>query len=196
MAENVIKRTRKLYTWEIEEFSDIFGDTMDYDSVRIHEGASWTDWMDRIGRKLKGMPAPGKSSHNAITLGNHCFFPVQLPEIWIPPGNPESYKLDWLAHELTHAWQYQDQGWLYLWKAIRAQFRDKEKAYDYGGEQGLQKSREKSIPFKDFNPEQQGNITQAYYVRKRANLNIDAWEPYILELKSMKKTGLTKDRST
>lgn len=195
MTEQVIKRVRKLYAWEIEEFSDIFGDTMDYDSVRIHEGASWTDWMDRIGRKLKGMPAPSKASHNAITLGNHCFFPVQLPESWIPSGDPESYKLDWLAHELTHAWQYQDQGWLYLWKAIRAQFRDKEKAYDYGGEQGLLKSREKSVPFKDFNPEQQGNITQAYYVRKRANLNVDAWEHYIVELKSMRKTGLIKDRS-
>ncbi len=137
----------------------------------------------RLGRKLKGMAPPKPGEHNAITLGNHCLFPVQLPEALPGPNDPESYKMDWLVHELTHAWQYQHMGWKYLIKAVRAQLREKELAYDYGGQDGLLKSRQKSKLFKDFNPEQQGNITQAYYLRKRSGKDISAWADYIEELK-------------
>lgn len=182
MSENCEKIVRGLYGWEIEEFRPVFGQSLKYERVRIHECAGFPDTLDRIGRKLKGMEPPGKDSHNAITLGNHCFFPVQLPESLPPLGDPERYKLDWLVHELTHAWQYQQMGWIYLIKALRAQFRDKELAYDFGGESGLLKSRQKQIPFKKFNPEQQGNITQAYYVRLRAGHDVSAWQPYIDEI--------------
>jgi hypothetical protein len=194
MSESPRRGKRRLYDWEVEEFSSIFGDTLDYPKIWVHEGAKWPDLIDRVGRALKGMPAPGKTSHNAVTLGNHCYFPVSLPASYVNVGHPEAYKLDWLVHELTHAWQYQHQGWGYLWKALQAQFRDKALAYDYGGERGLLDSREKGKKFDEFNPEQQGNITQAYYVRKRAQTSTTAWDPYIQELKSMRKTGLTKDR--
>jgi hypothetical protein len=83
------------------------------------------------------------------------------------------------VHELTHAWQYQKMGWTYIIKALKAQFRDKELAYDFGGEDGLRKSMQKNMAFVKFNPEQQGNITQAYYVRLRAGNDTSAWEPYI-----------------
>lgn len=186
MEPAVIKRVRGLYQWEIDEFSQIFGNSLNYLKVRVHEGATWTDSMDRIGRKLKGMEKPGPGVHNAITLGNHCYFPINLPETLVTPAHPQSYMLDWLVHELTHAWQYQHMGWAYLLKAIRAQFRDKELAYDFGGQEGLLKSRQKSIPFKNFNPEQQGNITQAYYVRVRKGEDVSAWDQYIEELKQMR----------
>lgn len=179
MSGNCQKRRRKLYTWETEEFGVVFGDTLAYDLVRIHECTPWPDRIDRLGRSLKRMPPPGKNDHNAITLGNHCYFPVQLPDSLLPPGHPEGYKLDWLIHELTHAWQYQVIGWKYIWLAIRSQFRDKELAYDFGGEGGLLKSRQKEKSFKQFNPEQQGNIVQTYYIRKRANLDTGAWQPFI-----------------
>jgi hypothetical protein len=109
---------------------------------------------------------------------------VPLPTHPLPIGDRESYKLDWLIHELTHAWQYQKLGWKYLWLAIRAQLKQRELAYDFGGENGLVKSRQKSIHFKKFNPEQQGNIVQSYYVRKRGNQDVTAWEPFIDELRS------------
>jgi hypothetical protein len=182
MAAEGEKIVRKLYAWEIEEFYPVFAGSLMYDQVRIHENSTWPDDIDRLGRRLKGIPPPGENSHNAVTLGNHCYFPVRLPEAPLPIGDPQSYKLDWLVHELTHAWQYQKMGWAYLLKALRAQFRDKEKAYDYGGESGLLKSRQKSIPFKNFNPEQQGNITQAYYVRRRAGRDTSAWDAYIKEI--------------
>ena len=184
MGEECIKKKRRLYAWEIEEFQPIFGSSLNYYAVWIHECTTWPDLADRIGRRLKRMPPPGERDHNAITLGNHCFFPVPLPETLLPLGDRESYKLDWLVHELTHTWQYQKLGWKYLWLAMRAQFKEREQAYDFGGEGGLVKSRQKSVSFKKFNPEQQGNIVQSYYVRKRGNQDVSAWEPFIDELKA------------
>jgi hypothetical protein len=182
MADECEKLVRKLYAWEIEEFHPVFGKSLKYELVRISECATFPDQIDRLGRRLKGMEPPSQDSHNAITLGNTCYFPVNLPKNLLPLGDSQRYKLDWLVHEITHAWQYQQMGWVYLYKALRAQFRDKEQAYDYGGESGLLKSRQKQIPFKKFNPEQQGNITQAYYVRLRAGQDVSAWQPFIDEI--------------
>lgn len=173
------KLVRGLYAWEKEEFHPVFGDSLKYEAVRIHECTSWPDRIDQFGRWIKRMPPPGASSHNAITLGNHCIFPVNLPRELLPVGDLERYKLDWLVHELTHAWQFQHMGWSYIMKALNAQFRQKEQAYDYGGEDGLKKSMAKNMAFIKFNPEQQGNITQAYYVRLRAGQDTSAWEPFM-----------------
>lgn len=181
-----------MHDWEKVEFAQVFGDSLDYERVRIHECATWTDFIDKIGRKIKKMEPIKEGEHNAITLGNHCFFPVQLPTDLVPVNDPQNYKLDWLVHELTHAWQYQKIGWAYLVKAVYAQIRDKAEAYNFGGEEGLLKSLQKNKPFKDFNPEQQGNITQAYYVRRRKGGDTKAWDPYIQELKSMVKGDITK----
>lgn len=183
MADNCTKRVRKLYDWEIEEFSAVFGDSLDYQRVRIHECTSWPDWIDRLGRFLKRMPAPGLHDHNAVTLGNHCFFPVDMPEELLPVEHQMSFKHEWLVHEVTHAWQFQRSGWIYLFKALISQFRDKEKAYDFEGESGLLKSREKGKLFKEFNPEQQGNITQSFYWRYRRKKPTQAWDPFIEEIK-------------
>ena len=184
MGEECSKLKRRLYAWEIDEFGPIFGSSLNYQIVWVHECTPWPDWADQLGRRLKNLPPPGDRDHNAITLGNNCYFPVTLLTQLPPIGDRESYKLDWLVHELTHAWQYQKLGWRYLWLAIRAQFKDPEHAYDFGGESGLVKSRAKSINFKKFNPEQQGNIVQSYYVRKHGNQDVSAWEPFIDELKS------------
>jgi len=182
MAEQCARRVRKLYDWEIREFTPVFGITLNYNRVRVHECASWPDWLDRLGRFLKRMPPPGLQEHNAITVGNHCFFPLNMPETLLPVSDAMSFKHDWLVHELTHAWQYQHIGWSYLFKALWAQFREKDKAYDFGGEEGLVKSRLKQIPFKKFNPEQQGNITETYFMRLRSGENLSAWQPYIDEI--------------
>lgn len=182
MGDDCKKLVRTPYQWEIDEFGPVFGDTLDFSRARIHECTTWPDAMDRLGRFLKRMPPPGEREHNALTLGNHCYFPVRLLETLPPPGDKEDYKLDWLVHELTHVWQYQHIGWSYLFKALWAQFRQKARAYDFGGKEGLLKSREKEIPFKDFNPEQQGNITQTFYKRLRKGQDVSAWKPYIEEL--------------
>ena len=185
MSGDCIKLVRTPYQWEIDEFDPVFGDTLDYSRVRIHECAMWPDAIDRLGRFLKRMPPPGERDHNALTLGNHCYFPVRLPDNLPPQDHQDEFKLDWLVHELTHAWQYQHTGWSYLFKALWAQFREKAAAYDFGGKDGLMKSRKKDKLFKDFNPEQQGSITQSFYKRLRKGQDVSAWDPYIKELKSI-----------
>ena len=62
---------RKLYPWEQEAAELVFGPGLKYDAVRIHECTTWTDALDRLGRRLKGMP-PVENLHNAVTLGNNC----------------------------------------------------------------------------------------------------------------------------
>jgi hypothetical protein len=175
---------RTLYNWEVQLFVPIFENTLRYGDIRIHEGTTFPDQIDRLGRRLKGMPPPDANLHNAVTLGNHLYFPVKLLSELAPAGHAEGYKLDWLAHELTHAWQYQHQSWLYLVRALRAQFKEKDKAYDYGGEAGLIASRANNKSFFDFNPEQQGNIVQDYFRKQRANLDASAFAPFISDLQT------------
>jgi hypothetical protein len=183
MEEHCKRSVRGLYAWEIEEYTAIFGDSLQYERVRIHECNPWPDRIDRLGRKLKGLPTPKEGEHNAITLGNHLVFPLQMPREKLPLSDRQAYKHRWMAHELTHAWQFQQNGWIYLFKALAAQFQEKEKAYDFEGESGLMKSRDNHKLFKDFNPEQQGNIVESYYDRQAKGMDVRAWTPYIEDIK-------------
>jgi hypothetical protein len=170
-------RIRSLYDWEIEEARCVFGADFDYRRVRIHEFNPWPNRINHIGLRLKKMENPHLD--NAVTLGNHCFFPVQLPEQPVQPGDPQHYKLCWLIHELTHAWQFQRQGWMYLVRALGAQFKHKAHAYDYGGADALKLRREEGWTIVRFNLEQQGDIARDYYTRLRKGEDVSAWLPYI-----------------
>lgn len=66
--------------------------------------------------------------------------------------------MNWLIHELTHAWQYQHIGIRYLFKAILGHIRLGPKVYEYGGEKGLREAVADGVEFTSFNPEQQGDI--------------------------------------
>jgi hypothetical protein len=177
-TENCQPRVRPLHVWEIQEAYLVFADRLNYNRVRIHECASWPDAIDRVGRKLKGQP-PIENSHNAITLGNHCFFPVMMPEHPVKWGEADFYKVAWLIHELTHAWQFQKIGWKYLIKALSAQFKQ---GYDFGGENGLKMRRKDGWNFRKFNLEQQGDICRGYYENLCAGKDVSAWQDYIHEI--------------
>jgi len=178
---------RPMYAWEIQEARRVFGSSLRYEQVRIHECATWPNTINRIGTRLKGMEYV--EVHNAITLGNHCYFPIKLLEMPAPLGHPEHYKIGWLIHELTHAWQYQHIGLRYLTRALAAQFKYKELAYEYGGAEGLTQRRQEGWSFHNYNPEQQGNITQGFYYRKRKGWDLTAWEPYIADVHSTPAPG-------
>ena len=182
------RRVRPLYAWEITEARQVFGDSLRYDRIRIHECATWADAIDRLGRRLKKQAPPGPEEHNSVTLGYHCYFPVSLPDRLVPPGDPLDYYMPWLIHELTHAWQYQHTGWTYLVRALAAQFRYGPAAYDFGGEAKLIKCRQNHWTITNFNPEQQGDIARYYYYGLRSTNAIDepnkqnalsAYKPYI-----------------
>lgn len=170
---------RPLYAWEIQEAQRVFGRRISYHRVRIHECVSWPDTIKQIGLKINGSP-PTKE-HNAITLGNHIFFPIRLPSNLLPPTHPDQILFGWLIHELTHVWQYQCMGWRYLPIALNLQMKYGAKSYDYGDEGGLLARLKQGWRFKNFNLEQQGDITRAFYQRMIHHEDVHAWEVYIQE---------------
>ncbi len=177
MAETTGQETaRLLYDWEIEEAKIVFGSSLAYDRVRVHERAGWPDWIHRLGHRLKGQAVP-PGEHNAITLGYHCHFPIPMPTTFTGVDDP--FGMVWLIHELTHAWQYQHTGWTYFFKALWVQVTRGEAGYQYGDEAGLIAAKQNGLTFASFNPEQQGNITRDYYIRKRRGLDVSAWQPFI-----------------
>ena len=185
------RRVRPLYDWEIAEARKVFGDSLHYGRIRIHECATWADAIDRLGRWLKKLPPAGPEEHNSVTLGYHCYFPVSLPDRLVPPGDSLDFCMPWLIHELTHAWQYQHVGWTYLVRALLAQFRYGSAAYDFGGESNLVTCRHNHWTFTRFNPEQQGDIARTYYDCLRSTNAIDepnkqnelsAYRPYISDI--------------
>lgn len=180
MSEACYPDVRSLYAWEIHEARRVFADRLNYTAIRIHECTLWPDRINQLGARLKGMPAPG--GHNAITLGNHCYFPVHLPTAPVRPDHPDHQRVGWLIHELTHCWQYQQMGWGYLFKALRAQIRGGAQAYNFGGENGLLDRLAQGWKFTDFNLEQQGDIVRSYYERICRGYETRAWGPYIAQL--------------
>ena len=185
MEEKPVHTVRRLYAWEIREARRIFADQLDYEAIRIHENAGWTDFVNKIGYWLRR--APYEAIPNAITLSNHIYFPVKLLESPVSPEHPEHAKIGWLMHELTHAWHYQRLGWRYLPMALTVQMVKRATAYDFGGEEGLVESSNKGWRLANFNLEQQGNIARTYYdslVRRRS---VTAWLPFVQEFRERKR---------
>lgn len=184
MANQVKHRVRKLYGWEIEQVAPIYAGSLRYDKVRVCEGYSWPNSANRLGRFTRRQSSPRLGEHNSITLGNHCYFPVFLPETLPSPGDWNISNLDWLIHELTHAWQYQHTGAGYLFRALWAQFRLKDAAYDFGGLEGLLAWRLEGGNLFGFNPEAQASIVENYFRHKRQNKDVSAYIPYIDDLRN------------
>ena len=182
MDEKCRSSVRRLAAWEIQEARRVFDQQIRYDDVRIHECVSWPDRLNAVGARLKGQPPP--LGHNAVTLGNRCFFPIRMAETPLRFDHPEHYKIGWLIHELTHVWQYQRMGWRYLVLALRAQFREGAQAYNFGGENGLIERLAQGWKFTDFNLEQQGDITRSYYERLCRSQEARAWSPFIAQLQN------------
>lgn len=174
-------RLRRLHPWEVAEARKVFGDSLNYEKVRLHEGAVFTNWIDQIGQRLKGIK-PHKVQ-NAITLGNHCLFPEAFPTHPVLPGDPEHTKIGWLIHELTHTWQFQHMGWAYLFQALKAQFKAKGNVYDFGHEDGLKRRRREGWKVNTFSLEQQGEICRGYYEKMCRGEDLSSWEPYIEEVR-------------
>ncbi len=70
-------------------------------------------------------------------------------------------KVHVMIHELTHVWQYENAGSIYMPQAIHAQAWGE--GYDYGGAQGLQSRKMSGRGFSSFNREQQGQIVQDFF---------------------------------
>jgi hypothetical protein len=71
-----------------------------------------------------------------------------------------------LIHELTHVWQYEKAGAIYMAQALHAQIQRGLEAYNYGGPDGLRDARAKGMRLTSFNREEQAQIVQDFYLIK------------------------------
>jgi type VI secretion system secreted protein VgrG len=152
---------RRLTIVELQEANLVFGTSLDFDRVWVHEEVAFPNLIGRIGAALARQKSP---ENNAVTLGNHVYFPVQLKIDHQKIEDLNLQNIGWLIHELTHVWQYQNTGIQYLVKAVRGHIRMGSKVYDYGGKKGLEEAVDRGKRFAQFNPEQQGDIVRSIYV--------------------------------
>ena len=162
-ADLVKFNTRKLTDHEIEIAKNVFGDSLNYDLVRIDEGA------------LLG-PA---SSHRPYT----SFHTINA---W---GSIDDATL---MHELTHVWQYEHDGSIYMPEALVAQKKPgltpNSNGYDYGGAATLKEHINDGLTY--FNYEAQAHIVEDYYKLKyEAKTLKDVDEDGVKKLQGTDKSG-------
>ncbi len=131
--------TRKLTPQEVQVAKSVFGDSINYDLVRIDESARSVAAAKEI--------ANGESYRPFTTF--HTI------NTW---GAIENSKL---IHELTHVWQYEQDGAIYIAEALAAQHSDEK--YAYGGIAELEKRLAQGEGLTSFNREQQGKLVEHYY---------------------------------
>lgn len=136
--------TRPLNEAERTAASRIFGTSINLDLVRVDE------------RAIIGPAFSGRAYTSFHTINSWGREP-----------------LDVMMHELTHVWQYETAGAIYMPQAIHAQVWGE--GYTYNGAQGLQDAKSAGKNFHSFNREQQGQIIQNFY--------------------NLKTTGDTQDRN-
>ncbi len=159
----------------------IFQNGLNYARVLINEGSQIPNQIGQIGAFIRGKPAP---QANAITVGNTSYFPRELTS--------DEIDIAWLMHELTHQWQYQHNGIIYLAQAILAPTY----VYCNAGETpsaALVRCSSQGKTFSSFNREQQGDIVRDYYFATKQALDpvaaqsvLSAWEPYLKVLRQAK----------
>lgn len=164
---------------EIQVASQIFpADSIRFGAVRIAKGRllNFTSWFHR----------------NRLFV---IFRTINLPK-YTGDSRP---RLDKMIHELTHVYQFEVIGSIYMYQALRAQ---KEKdggkyfGYKYGEDnkewEQLELDRKDGKKFYNYNREQQAEITRHYYkyileengLPEGANKSsaLKAYEPFIEEL--------------
>jgi hypothetical protein len=124
--------TRTLSASELKAGKSVFGSSINFDFVRVDIGAV-------IGPAF---------SHRAYT----SFHTINS---W---GTEST---DVMVHELTHVWQYENAGAIYMPQAIHAQVWGEK--YDYKDVAGLQRKKTAGEGFLSFNREQQAQIVQDFF---------------------------------
>jgi hypothetical protein len=130
IADFIKFNTRAMTDDEIKLAKTVFGNSINYNLIRIDEYAV-------LGPSFSGREYV--SFHTINGWGK------------IDPGT--------LIHELTHVWQYEKMGAMYMPRALHGN--SKPGFYDYGGVPTLIANAGKGMDA--FNPEQQGDIMEDYY---------------------------------
>lgn len=147
--------TRRLTLVEEQEARKVFGDSINYQRVRIDE-KSLIAWLGAKRHKCSGM---GITSFRTINFNKR---------IKTAPGNSH---MKWLIHELAHVSQMEHVGSRYMIEASYARATE-----GYGYILGSKRH------FRDYNREQQASIAADYYVALSFCRSTAAYDPYIAEL--------------
>ena len=92
---------RGLTAEEIAYLRPIYGDSIDYGSIRVQQGGSFESLTN---------------SNNATTIGNEIHMPNQTDDgaVFDADGSLTEEGMQLLGHEVAHVWQYQNEGSGYL----------------------------------------------------------------------------------
>jgi hypothetical protein len=99
---------------------------------------------------------------------------------------------DVLIHELTHVWQYQQVGAIYMPQALHAQRWGA--GYRYGGRDGLRAAQEQRAGLASFNREQQAQIVQDFYRMRRSDPDIAVYASFVQEVSTLTPAQLIAGR--
>lgn len=130
----------RIFNWHVRPLNDrelmlarpIFNDNIDYNRVLINNKARL------ISPKLAIAYVTFNTIHYHSILSDDVFI-----------------------HEMTHIWQYQHFGSIYISKALKAQ--KNIEGYDYGGVEGLYHAVNTGKKLLDFNFEQQAEIIEEHF---------------------------------
>jgi hypothetical protein len=146
--------TRTLTSAEIASARKIFGGTIALDRVRLDE------------RAVLGPAFSGREYTSFHTING-----------W------GAIHDDVLIHELTHVWQYEQAGAIYMPQAIHAQKWGA--GYNYGGAAGLRAAQAAGDKFSSFNREQQAQIVQDFSKLRRGDPNARLYAGFVAEVSTL-----------
>jgi hypothetical protein len=161
---HLITRTTPLTGDEIATMSSVLGpNALRYEDIRVAEGGLF----DLIF-KLNG------------NLAFATWHTVNMPR----EGHHTRANRAILVHELTHIYQYERVGTRYLGEAIYMLIKTKRDCYNYGAADGLQQACDAGRTYRDFNREQQAQITQDYYTLRERGVDVSAYEPFLAQVRA------------
>lgn len=175
---NAFRKSRRLYPKEIAYAKQIYGDSIDYDKVRVTRD----HWFSKGSTRVVG----NTINFTSFYAGEPLF--EKTPEEALNEAG-----LLLLGHEIGHVWQFQNGGWAYAGDALTKQAAgyystgSRNTAYDW------QTAIDWELPWKKWGPEQQAEaIDQWNQARHYGNNHklMELLQPYVE--KARKGEGATQ----
>lgn len=169
---------RGLTAAEIAYLRPIYGDSIDYGSIRVQQGGSFESLFntDLLG-----------NSNNATTIGNEIHMPNQVggdnDAVFNADGSLTEEGMQLLGHEVAHVWQYQSEGSGYLSDSAGEQINEGDDAYDW------ESAVAAGTSFENMGVEQQAELAEQIGVALQAE--VDAGRGAILQQRYFQIDGRT-----
>jgi len=137
-----MSNSRSLTTGEIALARQVFGNAINYDAVKIHDGSY-----------MPFQPSQSGMTPNNDIYMRDCFQPDYSQ------GNVDDQAF--LIHEMTHVWQYQNKILNPVVEAVKLNLKFK---FNYSAAYAFQLDEKKELT--NYNMEQQASIVAEYFQRK------------------------------